>query len=549
MGRRLVNIGGLFLSLLLIIAALSKAAGLGEFAGGIVREFRFSANAGLVSAVAIVAGELFAGAGFFFRRTRKISAAVAALLFLLFLAVTLHKVNEGSEFECDCFGILRLQMPLLLHVLLDASLMVIALLVMRQTARSNRSLPQRFPLPILLLASASVILLTWSMLPDPKTEPVPEERKAQLDIAFPVRVSIARRTTLVKGILTSGLSRPARRVELVSKVSGQVVAATAYDGKAVAKGELVAEIDKAEFRLAFERASSALLAAQIEYRTLSTSPFLQTMDTMQARRDLEAAREHLQRVRTAYAAGRIDGPAFNRARREYDVARAYFSVDREDVIANRSGLALAQEAYERARLELEATEIRAPFAGSIAGWEIAAGTQVRAGQPLCSLIDVSHMLIDVDIVEAEAGSIHVGSSAVISCMAFPGIQFSGTVRTISPVIDVRTQMMRGTVEFAGGYPGSNARLALVRPGMFATVRIETERFDRRLLVPREAVLVRDLRSLVFTMERGLAKWHYVETGEENQDCLEVKSGIAEGDTVIVDGHHALAHDARVYVKE
>jgi len=196
-----------------------------------------------------------------------------------------------------------------------------------------------------------------------------------------------------------------------------------------------------------------------------------------------------------------------------------------------------------------ATEFRAPFAGSIAGWEFAAGTQVRAGQPLCSLIDVSHMLIDVDIVEAEAGSIHVGSSAVISCMAFPGIQFSGTVRTISPVIDVRTQMMRGTVEFAGGYPGSNARLALVRPGMFATVRIETERFDQRLLVPREAVLVRDLRSLVFTMERGLAKWHYVETGEENQDCLEVKSGIAEGDTVIVDGHHALAHDARVYVKE
>lgn len=73
---------------------------------------------------------------------------------------------------------------------------------------------------------------------------------------------------------------------------------------------------------------------------------------MQARRDREAARENDQRVRTAYAAGRIDGPAFIRAQREFEATRAYLSANREDVVVNRCGLPVPREADERAKPEL-----------------------------------------------------------------------------------------------------------------------------------------------------------------------------------------------------
>ncbi|RPH37939.1 efflux RND transporter periplasmic adaptor subunit, partial [bacterium] len=411
---------------------------------------------------------------------------------------------------------------------------------------------RRLPLAFLIVPVSCGLFLTWALLSafrPPAAASAPEEKKIDLDIAFPVKPAVVCRGRLVKGVTSSGLLRPARMVELVPRVSGEIVAARAYEGKEVTKGEIVAIIDKAEYRLAYERASSALLAAQIEYRTLSTSPFLQTMDTTQARRDLEAARENFQRVRTAYAAGRIDGPAFFRAQREYEATRAYLSVKREDVIANKSGLALAREAYERAKLELEATELRAPFAGRIAAWEAAVGMQAHAGHALCSLVDLSKVLIDADIIEGEAGKIHPGNGAVISCMAFPGERFSGTVRTVSPLIDVKTRMMKATVELAMQQIVRNAPPHLLRPGMFASVLIETDRLERRLLVPREALLMRDLRQLVFTMEKGVAKWHYVETGDENREFVEIRSGVAEGDTVIVEGHQALAHDARVFVKE
>jgi multidrug efflux pump subunit AcrA (membrane-fusion protein) len=83
--------------------------------------------------------------------------------------------------------------------------------------------------------------------------------------------------------------------------------------------------------------------------------------------------------------------------------------------------------------------------------------------------------------------------------------------------------------------------------MYATVEIATRVLKDRLLVPREALLVRDQRNLVFRAENGLAKWCYVDVGEQNEQSIEIRSGIAAGDTIIVDGHYTLAHDARIRV--
>ncbi len=554
MGRILLKISGLLLGLFLMITGLAKAAAFGEFSSGIVREFPMAPGFGSVCAFMIVSAEVLSGAGFYFRRTRRLSAMVAALLFVFFIILAFRKIIEGSEFQCDCFGILGVEIPLIYHFFLDVALAVIALFVAWQptSAPLDHTASRRVPLAFLIPLVLCALILVWELLSSfrsPAATSAPEEKKVELDIAFPVKVNRAHRGTLVKSITSSGLLRSARIVELVPRVSGEIVTANAYEGKEVATGEIVATISRTEFRLAFERASSALLAAQIEYRTLSASPFLQPIDTLQARRDLEAAREHFQRVRTAYAAGRIDGPGFLRACREYEATRAYFSANREDVIANKSGLLLARESYERAKLELEATEVRAPFAGRIAGWDVAVGMQAHAGRALCSLVDLSRILIDADIVEGEAGKIHPGHRAIISCMAFPEARIPGIVRTVSPVIDVKTRMMRATIELYTQQAARNAPQLLLRPGMFASLSIETDRLEDRILVPCEALLVRDLRQLVFTMEHGLAKWHYVETGDQNREFVEIRSGLSERDTVIVEGQHALAHDARVFVKE
>jgi membrane fusion protein (multidrug efflux system) len=83
------------------------------------------------------------------------------------------------------------------------------------------------------------------------------------------------------------------------------------------------------------------------------------------------------------------------------------------------------------------------------------------------------------------------------------------------------------------------------------VRIETHIFHDRIVVPKSALLVRDQRTLVFYKEGDLAKWDYIDVGEDNEESIEIVRGqnkeIVPGDTILIGGHYTLAHDAKIRV--
>ncbi|MCK5407612.1 MAG: efflux RND transporter periplasmic adaptor subunit, partial [Candidatus Krumholzibacteria bacterium] len=94
----------------------------------------------------------------------------------------------------------------------------------------------------------------------------------------------------------------------------------------------------------------------------------------------------------------------------------------------------------------------------------------------------------------------------------------------------------------------------LRPGMFVRAIIAGEIFAERLLVPKEAILTRDGRPLLFTIEDNRAKWLYVQLGQQNDALVEVErvlqgGTLGEGDPVIVSDHLTLAHDAKVKIKK
>ncbi len=84
------------------------------------------------------------------------------------------------------------------------------------------------------------------------------------EVVLPVEVSVARRGRLVKRVQTQGVVRARREVELIARVSGEVIAVFVRNGAFVPQGHLLIKLDDREYRLAYEKASTALLAAQIE---------------------------------------------------------------------------------------------------------------------------------------------------------------------------------------------------------------------------------------------------------------------------------------------
>ncbi len=362
-----------------------------------------------------------------------------------------------------------------------------------------------------------------------------------------VRVVVARKGSLTQHLTTSGILRAVRDVEIQARVAGTVTGVAVSNGYRVSRGDTLVRMEGREYRAAYERARAGLLNAQIEFRSLSSTPFLPSVDSVETKRRIEAESRAIDSLRVLSISGRMDDATYERLSREREAALAYVTASRGDVIAARSGLAAAREAFLTARLDMEWTSIGAPFDGVVADCSLSPGMHVTAGQSLFRILDLNTLLVDVEVLENEAGRVTVGQAARIRLTTPPGKEFSGSVLHLNPVVDPKTKTMKVTIALSDGRQRPGVPQSRLRPGMFATVLIETDVFPHRLVVPRSALLVRDERSLVFTMDHGRAKWHYVETGEANDELLEIRSGLTPGDTVIVDGHYTLAHDAPVTI--
>jgi len=208
-------------------------------------------------------------------------------------------------------------------------------------------------------------------------------------------------------------------------------------------------------------------------------------------------------------------------------------------------------ALEQAELALVRTRITAPFAGQVAGLEATsgpnskswpvAGQRVNAGTNLMMLVDPDPIRVRVEVIESEISFVRNGRRAEVTFQAFPGEVFYGNVEAIDAVVDA----VRKTLSVSVHLPNADRRL---KPGMFAQVSLDAEILEDRLLVPLEAVLLRDNRELVFVVRDGRAQWEYVTTGHENEQWIEVLSdNIQEGDVVVTGGHFTLAHDIPVNI--
>ncbi len=186
----------------------------------------------------------------------------------------------------------------------------------------------------------------------------------------------------------------------------------------------------------------------------------------------------------------------------------------------RSGLAGAEARLEQAEYNLEKTVIRAPYAGRIANLVVDVGTRLSPNDSIATVVDLSSVDVDVQVLESEIAALEVGREAGVTFTAFPGEQLQAVVVTVNPVVDPVSHVGRATVRLRN--PG-----ARILPGMHANVRIAGRLFEDRISVPKEAIVERSRREVVFVFEPE-----------------------SEGATTgLVGGHTTLTHDAMVRLTE
>lgn len=178
-----------------------------------------------------------------------------------------------------------------------------------------------------------------------------------------------------------------------------------------------------------------------------------------------------------------------------------------------------------------------PIGGELQSLDVRAGMAVAAGQDLARINGLSSVWLDTAIPESQATVVQLGAEISASLTAFPGQPLKGRVIALLPSADLQTR----TLTVRSELPNPDGKL---RPGMFASVRLNSTNEQPVLLVPSEAVIRTGKRALVMLAEgEGRYRPHEIRIGREADGRVEVLSGLSEGEAVVTSGQFLIDSEA------
>lgn len=395
------------------------------------------------------------------------------------------------------------------------------------------------------------------------------------DRGVPVAVAPVERATMVQAVPVTGTLKALREAAVTAQVSARVVEVRVREGDTVSKGQVLATLDRTELttqadqnRAAVEAAEAHLQAARKRLQVLEMGARSEEREIARSRLEqaeaaLRQAEADLARMRRLFDQGgiakqQLDGAqtAYDTARTNRDAARQTLELTekgprpeeieaaRQEVKAAAAGLEQAGAALARAQEMLGYTVIRSPLSGVVYERHIEPGEIVSTmgGPPLLRIADLSSVYYEATVPERLAPQVHAGQRAQVMVHWDGERAFQGKVELLVPVADPESRnfLARVAIEKAAG---------ITMPGVYASGSIVVQERADALTVPKDAIVERSGRSLVFVITGDKAEEREVKIGLTERTRAEILSGVQAGERVVVEGAQGMKNGDQVLVQK
>ncbi|MBS3807978.1 MAG: efflux RND transporter periplasmic adaptor subunit [Bacteroidales bacterium] len=327
------------------------------------------------------------------------------------------------------------------------------------------------------------------------------ETRSDRDVAVPVSVSEAGYESISEFVQTTGTVQSLRSADLVNEVKGdyylQTNPATGNRyalGDQIQKGQTLLKLENREYELNIQLESVKL--------------------------EQKLSKQEYDKQKALYEKGGVT------LRELTNAEKAYIN---------------AQAALEEARLNINKLSVVAPFTGIITQLpHHTQGTQVSANTTVAKIMDYRELIMEVSLPEKTLAKIQPGQPVNVDHYSLESETLEGKVTEISPAVDPTTRMFDAKLKV------QNPNKTL-RPGMFVKANVLVEYKDSVITLPREVVLDKNDRKVVYVVQQDRARERTVVTGIESEDRIEITNGIERDERVVTDGYETLRNRSKVRI--
>lgn len=388
------------------------------------------------------------------------------------------------------------------------------------------------------------------------------------DFQVSVSTKIVESKTITELITANGKVQPETEVKISPDVSGEIIEMDIQEGDEVKKGQLLIVIKPDIYIQSFNRAQAALSSSQARLA--------------QTEARLIESEMAFNRANTLFKQGAIPVS-------DFESAQASFKVAKSEVVAAQFSVKSAEASLAEAKEQLVKTKIYAPMDGTISRLNVekgerVVGTNMYAGTEMLVIANLNLMEVKVDVNENDIVRVNLNDTAIVEVDAYLGRKFKGIVTEIANSANivggstdqvtnfsVKILLLESSYQDLIATSGTNKYP--FRPGMSATVDIQTETREKVISVPIQAVTTRavnekiqdpdkkpngtpesesdavtmqDSKSesdkkveVVFLYRDGKVYKKAVKTGIQDSENIEITEGLSVGDEIVVAPFNAI----------